>query len=166
MGKEINTAKKAVLSGPDLLLEGGRQGGGALIAPGHCNMEKQWLGEAAWAELLAGSKGQSTAEPAPKDSDLGMWEVCQPSSSLAPNPAPPSTPRVLPSGSDGVESACNAGGPGFDPWDGTIPWRREWPPTRVFLPGESHGQRSPGGYGPQGHKESDTTERLTLSLSG
>ena len=72
----------------------------------------------------------------------------------------------FPGGSDGVESACNAGGPGFDPWDGTIPWRREWPPTRVFLPGESHGQRSPGGYGPQGHKESDTTERLTLSLSG
>ena len=97
------------------------------------------------AELLAGSKGQSTAEPAPKDSDLGMWEVCQPSSSLAPNLATPSTPRVLPSGSDGVESACNAGGPGFDPWDGTIPWRREWPPTRVFLPGESHGQRNPGG---------------------
>ena len=25
---------------------------------------------------------------------------------------------------------------------------------------------TPGGYGPQGHKESDTTERLTLSLSG
>ena len=22
------------------------------------------------------------------------------------------------------------------------PWRREWPPTPVFLPGESHGQRS------------------------
>ena len=55
MGKEINTAKKAMLSGRDLLLEGGRRGGGALIAPGHCNMEKQWLGEATWAELLAGS---------------------------------------------------------------------------------------------------------------
>ena len=74
MGKEINTAKKAMVSGRDLLLEGGRRGGGALIAPGHCNMEKQWLGEATWAELLAGSKGQSTAEPTPKDSDLGMWE--------------------------------------------------------------------------------------------
>ena len=26
----------------------------------------------------------------------------------------------------------------------------------VFLPGESHGQRSPAGYGPWGGKESDT----------
>ena len=31
-------------------------------------------------------------------------------------------------------------------------------PTPVFLPGESHGQRSLAGYGPQGCKESDTTE--------
>ena len=30
--------------------------------------------------------------------------------------------------------------------------------TPVFLPGESHEQRSLGGYGPWGHKESDTTE--------
>ena len=25
---------------------------------------------------------------------------------------------------------------------GKIPWRRVWQPTPVFLPGESHGQRS------------------------
>ena len=31
-------------------------------------------------------------------------------------------------------------------------------PTPVFLPGEPHGQRSLVGYGPQGHKELDTTE--------
>ena len=31
-----------------------------------------------------------------------------------------------------------------------IPWRREWLPTPVFLPGESHGQRSLVGYGPWG----------------
>ena len=30
----------------------------------------------------------------------------------------------------------------FDPWVGKIPWRREWLPTPVFLPGEFHGQRS------------------------
>ena len=30
----------------------------------------------------------------------------------------------------------------------------------VFLPGESHGQRSLVGYSSQGHKEFDTTERL------
>ena len=32
--------------------------------------------------------------------------------------------------------------PGFDSWVGKIPWRRKWQPTPVFLPGESHGQRS------------------------
>ena len=31
---------------------------------------------------------------------------------------------------------------GFDSWVGKIPWRREWQPTLVFLPGESRGQRS------------------------
>ena len=34
-------------------------------------------------------------------------------------------------------------------------------PTPVFLPGESHGQRSLAGYSPWGRKKSDTTERLT-----
>ena len=34
---------------------------------------------------------------------------------------------------------------GFDSWVGKIPWRREWQPTPVFLPGESRGQRSPAG---------------------
>ena len=31
---------------------------------------------------------------------------------------------------------------GFDPWIRKIPWRRAWPPTLVFLPGEFCGQRS------------------------
>ena len=35
------------------------------------------------------------------------------------------------------------------------PWRRKWQPTPVFLPGESHGQRSLVGYSPWGRKESD-----------
>ena len=47
---------------------------------------------------------------------------------------------------------------GFDPRDGEIPWRRAWQPTPVFLPGDSHGQRSLASYGSEGHKESDTTE--------
>ena len=46
----------------------------------------------------------------------------------------------------------------FDPWVWKIPWRRAWQPTPVFLPGESHGQRSLMGYSPIGHKESDMTE--------
>ena len=48
----------------------------------------------------------------------------------------------------------------FNPWVGKSPWRRKWQPTPVFLPGESHGWRSLGGYSPRGRKESDTTERL------
>ena len=54
--------------------------------------------------------------------------------------------------------------PGFDPWVRKIPWRREWLPTPVFLPGEFHGQRSLAGYSPRGRKESDTTERLHFIL--
>ena len=50
------------------------------------------------------------------------------------------------------------GRPGFDPWVGKIPWRRTWQPTPVFLPGESHGQRSLARYGPWGSKELDMTE--------
>ena len=46
-----------------------------------------------------------------------------------------------------------------------IPWRREWQPIPVFLPGESHERRIQVGYSPRGRKESDTTERLHFSLS-
>ena len=45
-----------------------------------------------------------------------------------------------------------------------IPWRRAWQCTPVFLPGESHRQRSLVGYSPQGCRESDTTERLHFQL--
>ena len=42
-----------------------------------------------------------------------------------------------------VALVINAGDKrGFDPWVRKIPWRRVWQPTPVFLPGESHGQRS------------------------
>ena len=50
--------------------------------------------------------------------------------------------------------------PGLDPWAGKIPWRRTWPPTPVFLPGECYGQRSLVGCSPRGHRESVTFERL------
>ena len=46
----------------------------------------------------------------------------------------------------------------FNPWVGMIPWKREWQPTPVFLPGQSHGQRNLASYSPQGRKESDMTE--------
>ena len=49
---------------------------------------------------------------------------------------------------------------GFGSWVGKIPWRRAWQPTPVFLPRESHGQRSLVGYSPWGHKESEMTKQL------
>ena len=63
-------------------------------------------------------------------------------------------PQVgFPGGSDGKESCLQCRRPGFDPWVGKIPWRREWQPTPVFLPEESHGQRSLAGYSPWDHKQ-------------
>ena len=47
------------------------------------------------------------------------------------------------------------------PWVRKIPQRRAQQSTPVFLPGESHGQRSLAGYSPWGCKESDTIERLS-----
>ena len=48
--------------------------------------------------------------------------------------------------------------PESNPWVGKIPWRREWLPAPVFLPGEFYGQRNLVGYSPWGHKELDMTE--------
>ena len=61
---------------------------------------------------------------------------------------------VLCGGPDGKESAfswvCSLGG--------KDPLEKEMATTPVFLPRESHGQKSLMGYSPWGHKESDTTE--------
>ena len=52
--------------------------------------------------------------------------------------------------------------PGFHSWLRKIPWSREQQPTPAFLPGEFHRQRNLAGYSSWGHKESDTTERISL----
>ena len=67
----------------------------------------------------------------------------------------------FPSGPGGKQPACQCKRHKkcwFDSWVGRIPWRRAWQPTPVFLPGDSHGQRSLAGYSPWGRKELDTTE--------
>ena len=61
-------------------------------------------------------------------------------------------------GASSKELACQCRRGGFDPWVGRMPRRRAWQPVQVFLPGESHGQRSLVGYSPQGRLESDPTE--------
>ena len=63
------------------------------------------------------------------------------------------SPLGFPGGTSGKEHACHCRrhkGYGFDPWVGKIPWRRKWQPTPVFLPRESHEQRSLAGYSPWG----------------
>ena len=68
-------------------------------------------------------------------------------------------------GSDGKESAYNAGDPRLVySWLRKISWRREWLPTPVFLSREFHGERSLVGYNPGCHKESDTTEWFHLII--
>ena len=52
----------------------------------------------------------------------------------------------------------------FDNWSMSA-WRKKWQHTPVFLPGESHGQRSLVGYSPWGHKESNMTKQLTHAKS-
>ena len=44
---------------------------------------------------------------------------------------------------------------GFDPLVGKIPWRRNWQPNPVSLPGKIHGQRSLGAVQSMGLQESD-----------
>ena len=51
----------------------------------------------------------------------------------------------FPGGASGKEPTCQCKRhkrPRFEPWFRKTPWRRAWQPTPVFLPGESHGQKS------------------------
>ena len=70
----------------------------------------------------------------------------------------------FPGGSDGKESACNARDL-VQSLGGEDPIEKGMATHSSILPGEVHGQRSLAGYSPQGHKEWDTTEQLTISLS-
>ena len=69
-------------------------------------------------------------------------------------------PEGLPQWFSGKESTCSVGAIGDV---GSIPGlgrslrRRAWQPTPVFLPRESHGQRSLVGYSPWGRKEANMT---------
>ena len=53
---------------------------------------------------------------------------------------------------------CSSGGSDSKEFVGKSPWRREWQPTPVFLPGKFHGQRSLAGNSPWGCNELDMTE--------
>ena len=66
------------------------------------------------------------------------------------------------SGASGEERTCRCRRQELDPWARKVPWKRDWQPTPVLLPGEAHGQRSLAGYSPWGRKESDTTQQLRI----
>ena len=69
--------------------------------------------------------------------------------------------KNLPVNAGAVEPACQCRRckrQSFHLWVRKIPWRRKWPPTPIFLLGESYRQRSLVGYSPQGHKELDMAE--------
>ena len=81
------------------------------------------------------------------------------------------TPVPLPGNSHGQRSLVGYNPWGHKEWDTTerlhfihfthftlYHWRRKWQPTPVFLPGESHGQRSLAGHGPWDLRESDMIE--------
>ena len=65
----------------------------------------------------------------------------------------------FPVGSDGKESACNAGDLGLAPGLGRS-LEKGMATTLAFLPEEFHGHRSLAAYSPRGHNESDMTEQL------
>ena len=60
----------------------------------------------------------------------------------------------------GKEPSCQCRKHGFHLWVRTIPWRRKWQPTPVFLPGKSQGQKHLVSYSPWDHTESLMTQQL------
>ena len=98
----------------------------------------------------------------------GLWFMESLGYDLAIKPPPPflflvrNTSHLgFPDGTSGKEPACQCRRCkkcGFNSWVGKILWRKAWPPTPVFLPGESLGHRRLVGYSTQGLKELGTTE--------
>jgi len=73
----------------------------------------------------------------------------------------PKASKGFPGGTSGKEPSCQCSRQkrhGFGPWVRKIPWRRARQLTPVFLPGESHGQRSLTGYTVHSFTELDMTE--------
>ena len=69
--------------------------------------------------------------------------------------------KGFPDGSDGKESTCNVGDVGMIPRLGRSPGGGHGNPLQYSCLENPHGQRSLVGYSPWGHKELDTTERLS-----
>ena len=87
--------------------------------------------------------------PSPGDPCIPGIEPGSPALQVDSLPAePPGKPQGGTSGKETARQCRRHRRCGFDPWVRKIPCRRAWPPIPVFLPGESHGQKSLLGYGP------------------
>ena len=125
-------------------------------------MSRLWAPSGARAEQDRLSHGSGnrpgTWTPFPSECFCGLF---------IPRPTFPQGPSAQPFdghwgniGTGGEEPACHCRSRkkhGFDPWVGKTPWRREWQPTPVFLPGKFHGQE-PSGLQSMGLQKLDTTE--------
>ena len=100
-----------------------------------------------WRQQSASGSGcPSTREEKSKWKWLQMTKLC---AMVRQNETDLLKATGFPAGAHGKEPVCQCRRPKrlrFDPWVGKIPWRRKWQPMPVFLPGESHGQRSLAGY--------------------
>ena len=68
--------------------------------------------------------------------------------------------------SQGIRYQCRFKRRGINPWVRKIPWKREWQPTPVFLPGKSHGQLSLAGYSLWSHIVRTTEHADTHGIHG
>ena len=114
--------------------------------------KQQRLRSMGWQSKVAGAMGSAHCSLQWSDHDNEMtWELVSPEQSFRLSTF---TVDGFPGGTGGKEPACQCKRHeryGFHPWVWKIPWRRAWQLTPVFLPGESHGQRSLMGYSPWGH---------------
>ena len=122
--------------------------------------------------FISSSRGSSQPRDRTRISCIGRWIfTTEPLSREAQKYISFYFESFFPDRSVGKESSCNARDTNeFNPWIKKIPWRREWQPTPVFLPGKPHGQRSLVGYSPWGCKESDLAtkqkqQNMTLWLN-
>ena len=72
--------------------------------------------------------------------------------------------RGFPGGWNSKESTCNVGDLGLTPVLGRSSEGGHGKPLQYSCLENSYGERSTAGYSPWGHKESDTTERLSTAL--
>ena len=127
------------------------------------------MGRAAWHAAVHGVAKESVTTELLNSNihiHIGYWTACAQWSKIRKQPISFFSPLSLGFQVVQVVKSClQCRRPGLDPWVGTIPWRRAWQPTPVFLPGESHRQKSLVGYSPSGHKKTYTTEWLSTAQS-